>query len=46
MTGQATTRRAFGRTELQVSPVAFGTFGLGGGWGEVSADAIAALRRA
>jgi len=43
---QAQSRHVFGTTGLPVSPVAYGTFGLGGGWGEVSDDAVAALRRA
>ncbi|WP_344417444.1 aldo/keto reductase [Pseudonocardia ailaonensis] len=38
--------RPLGTTGLRVSPVAFGTFGLGGGWGTVSDGAVAALRRA
>jgi aryl-alcohol dehydrogenase-like predicted oxidoreductase len=38
--------RTLGRTALAISPVAFGTFGLGGGWGAVSDGAVAALERA
>jgi aryl-alcohol dehydrogenase-like predicted oxidoreductase len=45
----ATTLEAvrLGRTELQVSPIAFGTWQLGGEWGEFDeGEAIAAIRQA
>jgi aryl-alcohol dehydrogenase-like predicted oxidoreductase len=39
--------RTLGRTELQVSPICFGTWSFGGEWGDVqAADAKAAVRRA
>jgi aryl-alcohol dehydrogenase-like predicted oxidoreductase len=38
--------RTLGRTDLEISPVAFGTFGLGGGWGAVAEGAVRALARA
>lgn len=39
-------RTTFGKTGLKVSPVAFGSFGLGGGWGTVSEENLTAVRRA
>jgi aryl-alcohol dehydrogenase-like predicted oxidoreductase len=47
MTTNTLRRVRLGMTELEVSPIAFGTWQLGGEWGEFDEDeAVAAIRRA
>jgi aryl-alcohol dehydrogenase-like predicted oxidoreductase len=47
MTTKTLNRLRLGMTDLQVSPIAFGTWQLGGEWGQfVEDDAIAAIRQA